>query len=223
MNLSRREWIFLVGIVSFSAIPVIGGLLRAVELAGGPAIVPEENPRALASPLPIVVHIVSSFLFCIVGALQFVPSLRRRRLAMHRKMGRPIAIAGGISALTGLWMTHFYAFPADLQGRALYWTRIVLGLAMLGLIGWAWVAIRKRGIPQRVPRHGAAMIRAYAIAQGASTQAFLGIGWTLLSGASPRGPFRDGLMVFAWVVNFAVAEYAIGKTLGRRRASASPG
>lgn len=222
MNLSRREWIFLIGIVSFSAIPVIGGLLRVVELAGGPAIVPEENPRALASPLPIVVHIASSFLFCIVGALQFVPSLRRRRLAMHRKMGRPIAIAGGISALTGLWMTHFYAFPADLQGGVLYWTRIVLGLAMVGLIGSAWVSIRKRGLPQRVPRHGAAMIRAYAIAQGASTQAFLGIGWTLLSGASPRGPFRDGLMVFAWVVNLAVAEYAIVKTLGRRRASASP-
>ena len=204
IHLTRTEWVVFSVIFVYSFIPVFGGLIRVLELAGGPQIAPT-NPRALLAPTPIVLHILSSFLFCIVGAVQFLPSIRRQRPAAHRVTGRVIAVAGCLSALTGLWMTHFYVFPAALQGVALYWVRVVLGTAMIGLIIWAVIAIRSRNVFQ----HGASLVRAYAIGQGASTQAFFGIAWIIAVGSEAMGPLRDGLMVFAWVVNLLAAEIFI--------------
>lgn len=206
--LRKFEWAILALIFVYSFIPAFGGLLRVFELAGGPAIIPE-NPRALAVPFPIIIHILSSSLFCIVGALQFLPSIRRHHPAAHRAFGRGIAIAGCISAASGMWMTHSYVFPEDLQGNLLYWVRIVLGSLMIGFIGWAVIAIRSRNIFQ----HGASMLRAYAIGQGASTQAILGIGWMIVVGTEAMGPLRDGLMIFAWGLNLLVAEILIWKLL----------
>lgn len=117
-HLTKSEWIVFGVILVYSFIPVIGGLIRVLELAGGPQIAPE-NSRAMLAPLPITLHILSSALFCVVGAVQFLPSIRRQRPAAHRVTGRVIAVAGCMSALTGLWMTHFYVFPAALQGVAL--------------------------------------------------------------------------------------------------------
>ena len=209
--LGRLEWTILIVIIVYSFIPVVGGLFRILELAGGPVVAPV-NLRALADPFPIVVHILASFLFCIAGALQFLPSIRRHRPATHRVIGRTVAIAGCASAATGIWMTHFYALPEELQGNLLYLVRITVGFSMIGLIGMAMIAIRSRNIF----RHSATMLRAYAIGQGASTQTFLGIGWIIVSGTEPLGPLRDGLMVFAWVLNLSVAEFVIGKFLKRK-------
>ena len=208
LRLRKSEWVVLGLIFVYSFIPVFGGLIRVLELAGGPQIAPE-NPRALLAPLPITLHILGSFLFCIVGALQFLPNLRRQRPAAHRTIGRVIAVAGCVSALTGLWMTHFYDFPEALQGASLYWTRIVLGTAMIGLIIWAVIAIRSRNVFQ----HSASMVRAYAIGQGASTQSVFGIAWIIAVGSEAMGPLRDGLMIFGWVLNLLVAEIFIRSIL----------
>jgi len=204
IHLTKTEWVVFSVIFVYSFIPAFGGLIRVLELAGGPQIAPA-NPRALLVPTPIILHILSSALFCVVGAVQFLPSIRRQRPAAHRLIGRVIAVAGCMSALTGLWMTHFYAFPEALQGVALYWVRMVLGTAMIGLIIWAVIAIRSRNVFQ----HGASMVRAYAIGQGASTQTILGIAWIIVVGSEAMGPLRDGLMIFAWVVNLLGAEIFI--------------
>ena len=113
-----------------------------------------------------------------------------------------------------MWMAHFYGFPVELQGSLLYWVRIVLGFAIIGLIGRAVIAIKSRNIS----RHSAAMLRAYALGQGASTQAFLGIGWMVVAGEEALGPLRDGLMVLAWVLNLLAAEFVIGQSLTRKMA-----
>jgi uncharacterized membrane protein len=210
-TVSRREWAILAIILVYCFVPTFGGLLRVIELGGGPAIVPE-NPRALADPLPIVLHILSSFLFCIAGTLQFLPSVRRHYPAMHRGAGRMIAAAGCVSALTGFWMTLSYAFPDELQGVLLFWVRIALSLSMVGLIVWAVIAIRSGN----VLGHSAAMLRAYAIGQGASTQGLLGIGWLVAFGTEPLGPLRDGMMVFAWALNLLIAEIFISKVFAPR-------
>ena len=210
-GISSREWILLAFILFYSFIPTFGGLLRVAELLGGQAILPT-NARALAYPVPIAVHVLSSFLFCILGAIQFLPSVRRNHLDLHRMMGRASAVAGFISAATGLWMTHFFAFPESLQGALLYWVRIVLSLAMCALIMRAVWSIRTRN----VSAHGSAMIRAYAIAQGASTQAFLGIGWIIAVGMEPQGQLRDVIMVAAWGINFVAAECLISKIFPSR-------
>lgn len=208
LRLGKSEWVMLGVIFVYSFIPVVGGLIRVFELAGGPQIAPQ-NSRALLAPLPIILHILSSSLFCVLGAFQFLPSLRRQRLAAHRAIGRVIAAAGCVSALTGLWMTHFYAFPEALQGGPLYWVRMVLGTSMIALIIWAVIAIKSRNVFQ----HSASMVRAYAIAQGASTQAFVGIAWIIAVGSEAMGPLRDGLMIFAWVVNLLAAEIFIRSML----------
>lgn len=204
LRLRKPEWVVLGLIVVYSLIPVLGGLIRVLELAGGPQIAPE-NPRALIAPLPIALHVLSSILFCVVGAFQFLPSLRRQRSAAHRVIGWVIAVAGCVAALTGLWMTHFFVFPEALLGALLYWVRMVLGTAMIGLIIWAVIAIRSRNIFQ----HSASMVRAYAIGQGASTQAVVGIAWIIAVGSEAVGPMRDGLMIFGWVLNLLVAEILI--------------
>ncbi|WP_342076365.1 DUF2306 domain-containing protein [Yoonia sp. SS1-5] len=219
LGLGTSEWVILGVIFVYSFVPVVGGLIRVFELAGGPQIAPV-NPRALLAPLPIILHILSSILFCMVGAFQFLPSIRRQRPSAHRVIGRLIAFAGCVSALTGLWMTHYYGFPEALQGAALYWVRMVLGTAMIGLIIWAVIAIRSRNVFQ----HSASMVRAYAIGQGASTQAVLGIAWIIAIGSEAMGPLREGLMIFAWVLNLLAAEIFIRAMLRppKRRQKPSP-
>jgi len=201
---TRREWAFLAIILVYSFIPTVGGLFRIPELLGGPAVVPV-NPRAVIDPVPIVLHILGSFLFCLVGAMQFLPSLRRHRPALHRNLGRVVAAAGSVSALTGLWMTLFYTFPDALQGLLLYWARIALSLAMFGFIVWAVVGIRSRN----VIGHRAAMLRAYAIGQGASTQTVLFLMAAAVSGTELLGVPREIMMVLAWGINIACAEILI--------------
>lgn len=211
--LSRSERALLAFIIIYSFIPAVGGLIRVFELAGGPAIAPE-NPRALSDPFPIILHILASFLFCIVGALQFLPSIRRH----HRAVGRVTVIAGCIAAGSGLWMTHTYAFPRELQGNLLYWVRMLLGSLMIGLIVWAVIAIKTRNVVQ----HSASMLRAYAIGQGASTQTILGIGWIIIVGSEAMGPMREGIMVFAWGLNLSVAEIVIKRWLRPKMHSVRP-
>ncbi len=210
-SINRPEKALFVALVIYSFIPAFVGMFRILELAGGPAVGLPENSRALTAPIIISLHILSSAVFCIVGALQFLPRLRRQYADAHRIIGRAVAAAGCLSAATGLWMTHFFSFPVELQGTLLYGVRILLSLSMIGLIVWAVMAIRNRNHYQ----HSACMLRAYAIGLGASTQTFVGIGWMIFTGIEPQGLLRDGLMVFSWAINLLAAEWLIHKFLRR--------
>ncbi len=209
--ISRREWAFLALVFLYSFIPAVVGLVRLPELLGAPAII-TPNPRAVIDPLPITLHILGSSVFCLVGAVQFLPSLRRYRPALHRTLGRIVAAAGCVSALTGLWMTVAYAFPDTLQGPLLYVARVTLSFAMVVLIAWAVVAIRSRD----VAAHRAAMLRAYAIGQGASTQTALFLVAMALFDTELQGFSRDVLMVGAWAINLAIAELLIRRAFVAR-------
>jgi uncharacterized membrane protein len=186
------------------AIPLAAGAFRLTQLAGGAAITPA-NARFFASPLPIVLHIVSVSLYAILGAFQFVPRLRRRRHGWHRAAGRLLIPCGLVAALSGLWMTLFYPWPEG-DGAILYDLRLLFGSAMLLAILLGVAAIRRRDFVQ----HGAWMLRGYAIGLGAGTQAL-----TLLAGELIAGPpselSRALLMGAAWVINLAVAEWIIRK------------
>lgn len=67
--------------------PAAAGALRLIELAGGPLLIPEKT-RMTASPVPVVVHIVSAIPYAVLGAFQFSPRFRRRWPAWHRAAGR---------------------------------------------------------------------------------------------------------------------------------------
>jgi hypothetical protein len=207
VRLSRPQWPVPTGLILLSLIPVIFGALRLTELTSGAAITPQ-NARFFASPVPVVTHIVSVTVYSLLGAFQFVPSLRGRR-GWHRVSGFILIPAGLLAALSGLWMSAFYPLPDGYTDVPL---RLFFGTAMLVSIILGLAAVRQRDFM----RHSAWMTRAYAIALGAGTQAVVGITWLLLVGPSDV-PTRAVLLGAGWVINVAVAEHVI-----RRRARKSP-
>ena len=146
------------------------------ELMSPPEIT-ADNARFVASPIPVTVHIVSVTLYSLLGALQFVPSLRRGRPGWHRIAGRILIPAGVLVALSGLWMTVFYPRPPG-DGESLEVVRFIVGSAMLASIVLAVFAIRRRDFKG----HSAWMTRGYAIALGAGTQTLTMLPWVVIFG-----------------------------------------
>jgi uncharacterized membrane protein len=217
---AASQWLAPVGLIALSLIPVIAGAVRLNELMGSPEIT-ANNARFVASPLPVTVHIVSVTLYSLLGAFQFVPSLRRGRPGWHRIAGRILVPAGVLVALSGLWMSAFYPRPAG-DGESLVVVRLIVGSLMLASIVLAVLAIRRRDFTS----HGAWMTRAYAIALGAGTQAFTMLPWVVVFGpigAADELP-RTVLMTAGWVINLAVAEYVIRRRVQRpKRRSTTAG
>src|SRR5438128_2540888 len=117
-------------------------------------------------------------------------------------------------------MNFFYARPPG-DGESLVVVRLVVGSAMLASIVLAVFAIRRRDFTS----HGAWMTRGYAIALGAGTQVFTMLPWALIFGpigAADELP-RTVLMTAAWVINLAVAEYAVRRRLADRSNRTSAG
>ncbi|WP_194410152.1 DUF2306 domain-containing protein [Microbacterium cremeum] len=205
---SRREWLAPAGLIALSLVPMIAGASRLTQLSTGAAVT-AENARFFDSPLPVIAHIVGSSVYLLLGALQFAPSLRRRR--WHRIVGRVLVPAGLVSALSGMWMAVAYDLPAH-SGLALMLMRLVLGTVMAAGIVLAFVAILRRD----VPTHSAWMTRAYAIGLGAGTQVFTLAPWVALAGP-PDELANTVLMGLGWAINLAVAEVVIRRRARRSR------
>ena len=189
-----------------SAIPLASGAFRLTQLAGGADITPA-NARFFASPLPVVVHIVSASVYALLGAFQFANGFRRRWPTWHRVAGRLLVVCGLLVGLSGLWMTLFYPWPAG-DGALLYAFRLLFGSAMVVSIVLGFAAIRRGDVIE----HRAWMARGYALGLGAGTQVLtLAVG-ELLAGP-PSELSRALLMGAAWVINLAIAEWAIRKRL----------
>ena len=205
----RSPWLVPAGLLLLSAVPVLAGAARVGQLAVG-AEVTAENARFLASPVPVVVHIVGATLYCLLGAFQFVPALRRRR--WHRRAGRLLVPLGLAAALSGLWMTLFFPRP-PVDDVLLTPIRLVFGAAMVACLVLGVTAVLRRDIGA----HRAWMARAYAIGLGAGTQVLTHLPWMVLVG-QPTGTPRVVLMLAGWVINLAVVEWA----LRRRPAPSRP-
>jgi hypothetical protein len=197
------KWLLLpAGLILLSVIPLIGGAFRLSELAGGAEITPA-NARFFASPLPVVLHIVGAGLYAVLGAFQFVSRLWQRGIRWHRLAGRFVVPCGLIVGLSALWMTLFYPWPEG-DGLLLYWFRLLFGSGMVLSIVLGYVAIRRGNVIQ----HRAWMTRGYAIGLGAGTQPL-----ALMVGEMVAGPptelGRALLMGAGWVINLAIAEWAL--------------
>jgi uncharacterized membrane protein len=205
------SWRVPAALLVLSAIPVLAGSLRLLEVAGGPHLMPD-NPRIDASPAPVVVHVLAAALYAFLGAFQFSARLRRRRPDWHRSAGRLLVGAGLAVAGSGLWMTLFYSGAPG--GELLWAIRLVVASAMAASIILGVTAIRRRDIAA----HRAWMIRAYALGVGAGTQAFTqGIGEALFG----TGDLSTALSISSgWMINVAVAEWAIRRPATRRGARA---
>ena len=190
------------GLLLLALVPAVAGAWRLGELAGTPVVTPA-NARFVADPLPVVLHIASALPFTLLGAFQFVPGLRRQGRGWHRTLGRLLAPLGLVAAVTGLWMTLSYPW-AEGDGVVAYGLRLLFGAAMTASVLLGLSAVVRRDFAA----HGAWMTRAYAIGMGAGTQVLTHLPLFLLVGR-PEGLGRAVAMGAGWIINVAVAEWAI--------------
>jgi hypothetical protein len=201
-------WLVVAGLLLLGLLPLVFGALRLTQLAGGPQIMPV-NERVAAAPL--ILHIVGGAVLAVFGAFQFAAGFRRRRPGWHLVAGRLVVVGGLLAGLSGLWMTLVYAAQPG-SGPLLYAFRLVFGSAMVVCIVLGFTAIRRGD----VSRHRAWITRGYAIGLGAGTQMLLLMIGELIAG--PPDELGNGLLNgAAWVINLAVAEWAI-----RRRSVRPP-
>lgn len=197
-----------VALVLLSAIPLLAGGFRLVQLLGGPELIPADH-RFADAPLPLMVHIVGVTIYALVGALQFVPRFRRSHRGWHRRAGRVVAVAGLLVAGSALWMTLLYAQKPG-TGALLYVLRLVFAAAMAACLVLGVSTIRRGD----VAGHRAWMIRAYAIAVAAGTQTLtVGVGVALFGAGELQGDLALGV---AWPINLAVAQWVIRRRDGGR-------
>lgn len=202
----NKDWYIIGGLFFLSIVPVIAGVFRIVKIAAGDGSL--ENARFLESPVSIVAHIFSVTIYSLIGAIQFAPGMRSRWPRWHRGAGFILVLLGVIVASTGLWMTLFYPV-ANGDNEIVLIARIAVGLAMLVFIALGVHAIRLR----KFDRHGAWMIRTYALAMGAGTQVLTHLPLlfmpTLLSES-----VRTISMLLGWLINVVAAEWLIFKMKG---------
>jgi hypothetical protein len=161
-----------------------------------------DDARFFEHPLPVTLHILAVIPYSLLGALQFAPALRRR--GWHRAAGMSLVPLGLIAALTGLWMTEFYAWPKG-DGEAVYLMRLIVGVAMTFSIVRGVASLRHH----EYVAHGAWMLRGYALGMGAGTQVLTHLPWFVLVGGTPGETSRAVMMGLAWIINAIVAEYVI--------------
>ncbi len=201
MNAALPGWRIPVALVALSAIPLLAGGARLVDLGGGADLLPADQ-RFTAFPLPLVVHIIGAAVYALLGAVQFAPGLRRRHPGWHRRAGRVITLAGGAVAGSALWLTLFFP-PQPGSGPLLHVLRLVFAPALVTGLALGVRAARRGDIAV----HRAWMTRTYAVALGAGTQVFTeGFGAALFG----HGPWvLDASRGAAWVLNLAIAEWAL--------------
>jgi uncharacterized membrane protein len=198
---AKRGWLVVLGLVLVTLIPVVAGSVRVARLASGTRT--PDDARFFASPTPVVAHVISASLFCVLGAIQLAPVLRRRWPTWHRQAGRVLAGCGAVAAVSGTWMTLFYPHVAG-DTWLLFVMRIALGPALV-LCMLRGVAAARSG---RIAEHRGWMTRGYAIGMGAGTQALLHIPY-LLAGHLPGEVMRTLIMGAGWGINLLIAEWLL--------------
>ena len=207
---TRTPWWVPAGLILLSMIPLTFGAIRLNQLISGAEITPS-NARFFASPSPVVIHIISSAIYALLGAFQFVSRLWQRGIKWHRWVGRLLLPFGLLVGFSGLWMTIFYPRTDNL----LYMFRLFFGSGMILSIMLGFISIRRRDVTQ----HQAWMTRAYAIGMGAATQVLTGMAGALTLGTVNE--FENALLMgAAWVINLAVAEWSIRKDSTRQTCTA---
>ncbi|GAA0248076.1 DUF2306 domain-containing protein [Saccharothrix mutabilis subsp. mutabilis] len=207
----RTTWGVPAGLIALGLVPVVAGSLRLAELGGGPQLIASGGRDYASAPGFLVAHIVAVIGYAVLGAFQFAPGFRARRRGWHRVAGRLLVGCGLVGAVSGLWLSLFQHRPEI--SPLLTGIRLVVGTAWIVFLVLGFTAIRRRDFAG----HRAWMTRAYAIALGAGTQAFTVGGWQLAVGTPD--PFAESLLMLAgWLVNLAVAEWAIRRSTARRAA-----
>jgi uncharacterized membrane protein len=204
----KNEWFVPAALILLALAPVASAVFRVLEQSNSATIITPANQRFFANPLPIVAHSLSGIVFLILGALQFVPRLRRPKPGWHKMLGRILIPSGFAVALSAMWMAHFYPQP-EYDGVLVYGTRMLFGGWMLFTMVLGAAAIYRRDFTN----HGDWMTRAYAIGAAAGTQVFTAAPLFLFLAEYRNDLTRAISLGAGWIINFAIAEWVIRRRL----------
>ncbi len=147
------------------------------------------------------IHIFLGGISLLVGWSQFSSKLRKRRLKLHRILGKIYVIAVSLSGLAGLYISFF----AD-GGPIAQWGFTFLALAWLTTTTLAYISVRQG----QITHHQKWMIRSYALTFAAVTLRMYIPLFLMLTDLA----FIDSYRIIAWlcwVPNLLVAEWIIYK------------
>ena len=193
-----------------------GGMVRLLRLGGTIAPI-ADDARFLQAPLPVLIHIFAAFVYSVIGAFQFDDRLRARHPAWHRRVGWVTAVAGGLAALSGIWMTLRYAIPLAMQGPLLAVARLFVGVAMASSLGLCDRGDHASGCAPPPSLHDPGLCSRCRRRHAGTAP------WDPrdLCRREVTGLLRDGLMIAAWGLNLAIAEAILARRSGSSRRTRS--
>jgi hypothetical protein len=172
-----------------------------------------QRPVYAAHADAITAHVAGAMLALLVGPLQFLPQLRKKRsLAVHHWLGRAYLLGVLVGSAAGFYLAWFSygGLPAHLGFASLAGWWFVTGLV-------AYRRIRARALEA----HRRWMVRNYAMTFTAVTLRL----WLLLLLFVFDRPFDEAYVAVAWICwvwNLPVAEGLIARLPAARRPAARP-
>ena len=156
---------------------------------------------------PTFAHVISAFIFAVLGPWQFVPGIRARRLWLHRWSGRILVLTGTVAGISGLrlGLTTALEFGGFSEAAPI----LLFAPIFLFSLGKAAFHILRREIAQ----HREWMLRAFAIGLAAGTDRIIALLF-ILSPVVRQSP-RDFIGITFWIaftLNLVVAEVWIRYT-----------
>jgi hypothetical protein len=181
--------------------------LRYFEVLGGHWQMIDRGIRGVIEQVPLraLTHMLVAPIALLVGALQFIPTLRSRHPQVHRIFGRVYVVACVIAGTSGL-ATAFHASGGPIAG----WGFGILAVSWIGTTLAAWRAAVRR----RLALHRLLMRFSYAMTFGAvSLRLQMGLGFAL--GFATYSQMSVWLAYTAWIPNVIVV--ALYRLYERRR------
>jgi uncharacterized membrane protein len=185
------------------AIPVALSVERLMWFANGadPMAEAMDTPHFANVPIPIIAHVASSSMFCLIAIVRLPPELRLASRRLHKTLGYIAAISGVLAALSAMVMVFIYPtgpFATTALNIVRFGFAALMGLCILNEVRTA----RAR----RITSHRAWMIRAFAVAVAASTQAvFMGLRFATIGDPSPE--LATALLKLGFGLNAVFAEW----------------
>lgn len=163
-------------------------------------------------PSWVATHFVSATLFALIVPLQFLRSLRARRPALHRRLGRTAVASGAVMALSGI--ATVYTAPDRPVSEVIFMTAIFAAFS-------AFLALGVRdALARDIAGHQAWMARMIATGLGAVTQRLVFPPLAAVVGIDGRETFWHVFISAAWIawaLNMAVAEAWLRRGVAVRR------
>ena len=205
---SIKRRLVYVGLFLACLIPLAAGVYRGTTLIlewdWAPVFL-----RDRVDNLPLFIHVTCAAVFYVLGAIQILPSLRKRYPKWHRKAGKIAVIAGIAGAVSSTWLT---VLPPDARGPVLYYGRIVFGPLWTLFLVLGILAIRRRDFA----RHQDWMTRAFAVAMPAGTLIVLILPFYIVLG-EVSDTLDESIQSGAWVLHLSIAEYLIRRRRSKKR------